>query len=99
MLTKSETAKVLKNLKKYEKQFDAADKERKRAEYLEKTTEKRALRSRFRERMARLREFKLEQKAARVELYDGYDSDDDNNYTIKEHHVETVLSTKEEVVY
>jgi len=99
LLTRSETANVLKNLKKYEKQFDAADKERKRAEYLEKTTEKRALRSRFRERMAELREFKLRQKAARDELNGGYDSDDENNYITKEYHVENVLSTKEEVVY
>jgi translation initiation factor 3 subunit B len=99
LLTKAERKKVLKNLKKYERQFDAADKERKRAEYLEKTTEKRALRSRFRERLAELRQFKAQQKQDRVELLGGYDSDDESNYVVKERHVETILSTKEEVVY
>jgi translation initiation factor 3 subunit B len=99
LLTKAERADVLRNLKKYERRFDAADKERKRAEHLEKTTEKRALRSRFRERLAELRQFKAQQKAARIDLLGGYDSDDDSNYVIKEHQVENILSTKEEVVY
>lgn len=99
LLTKAERKKVLKNLKKYERQFDAADKERKRAEYLEKTTEKRALRSRFRERLAELRRFKAQQNQDRIELLGGYDSDDESNYVVKERHVETILSTKEEVVY
>ena len=66
---------------------------------MEKTTEKRALRSRFRERLAELRQFKAQQKATRIDLLGGYDSDDDSNYVIKEHQVENILSTKEEVVY
>ena len=99
LLTKAERADVLRNLKKYERRFDAADKERKRAEHLEKTTEKRALRSRFRERLAMLRQFRAQQKSARIDLLGGYDSDDESNYVTKEHQVEKILSTKEEVVY
>lgn len=90
---------VVRELKKYERRFDLEDKERTRAEYLEKTKEKRALRTAIRERLARLREFRSSQKRARMELLGGYDSDDEANYSSKDAVVETVLSTKEETVY
>ncbi len=98
LLSKGEKEKVLKNLKKYEKDFAKADKELSRSRDLETIKVKRALRTEFRERLARLREIKSRSKATRVLLYGGYDSDDENNYTRKEVHVETILSTKEEVV-
>ena len=68
-------------------------------QHLEKTKEKRALRSRFRERLARLKEWKASQREMAIELYGGFDPDDPRNYAEKEHHVETILSSKEEVVY
>jgi len=98
LLTKQEKQKVLKNLKKYEKDFAKADKELSRSRDLESIKAKRALRTEFRARLARLREIRSRQKEQRVELYDGYDSDDDVNYIVKELQVETILSTKEEVV-
>lgn len=98
LLSKGEKEKVLKNLKKYEKEFAKADKELSRSRDLETIKFKRALRTEFRERLARLREIKSRSKATRVSLYDGYDSDDENNYIHKEVHIETILSTKEEVV-
>lgn len=99
LLTKDETFAVIQNLKKYEKQFDKADRDRVKADHLEKTKEKRALRSRFRERLARLKEWKASQREMAIELYGGFDPDDPRNYAEKEHHVETILSSKEEVVY
>jgi translation initiation factor 3 subunit B len=98
LLSKEEQAKVLKNLKKYEKEFAKADKELSRSRDLETIKFKRALRNEFRERLARLREIRSRQKETRVALNDGYDSEDESNYTKKEVYVETILSTKEEVV-
>ena len=98
LLTKEETAKVVKNLKKYEKEFDRADRELSFKRQLETTRAKRGLRTEFRERLARLKELRRQQKAERMEFNDGYDSDDESNYITKEVTIETILSTKEEVV-
>ncbi len=98
LLSKKEIEKVKKNLKKYEKQFDKADKERQRALYLEETKGKRAERSNYRELVARLRLIRRRQRDEHIALLHGYDSQDDLNYVVRERTVETVLSTKEEIV-
>merc|ERR1712071_15555 len=98
-LTKAQVKNVVKSLKKYEKEFDRADRERTRALRLEETKEKRALRTEFRNTMARLREFRTEQKAERMALLGGYDSDDEDNYVMKEVKLESILNSKEEVMY
>ena len=98
LLTKSETNKVRKNLKKYEKQFDRADRKRQRAMYLEETKGKRDERRKIRDRLARNRAIRQKDRAAYVALLGGYDSDDAKNYRINDLSVEEVLSTKEEVI-
>ena len=98
LLSKQEVKKVKKNLKKYEKQFEKADKERQRALYLEETKGKRAERKKYRDLRSQLRDLRRSQKPRHVELQDGYDSDDDNHYVIREIALETILSTKEEIV-
>lgn len=98
LLNKAETAKVLKNLKKYEREFDKADKDLAFKRQLEGTKFKRGLRSDFRKTVARLKEMRRQQKEERMDLNDGYDSDDENNYITSEVSIETILSTKEEVV-
>jgi len=98
LLTKAERANVVKNLKKYEREFDKADKELAFKRQLDATKAKRSLRSTFRQRVARLKDFRRQQKAERMDLTDGYDSDDEANYVTKEVSIETILSTKEEVV-
>ena len=97
-LSKTEVKKVIKNLKKYEKVFDRADRERTRALRLEETKEKRALRAKFRDTMARLREFRNEQKTERMALLDGYDSEDEDNYISIEVTLESIISSKEDVM-
>lgn len=97
--TKEEIAKISKNIKKYEKQFNAFDEAKKKKQRMEETKGKRKLRSRFRETMARLNELRARQKQERIELNGGYDSEDEDNYTEKEVVIETVLNTKEELVY
>jgi len=98
-LSEEQIKKVVKNLKKYEKEFDKADRERTRALRLEETKGKRALRSAYRQTMARLREFRRTQKMDRMQLMNGYDSEDEDNYVMKEVTLETILSSKEDVMY
>uniref|UniRef100_A0A7S2WJI7 Eukaryotic translation initiation factor 3 subunit B n=1 Tax=Eucampia antarctica TaxID=49252 RepID=A0A7S2WJI7_9STRA len=90
--------KVIKNLKKYEREFDKADKKIARQRYLEETKGKRMLRSNYRETLAYLTALRDEQRSERMYLNDGYDSEDETKYTTKDYTVETILSTKEEVV-
>ena len=98
LLSKSQIKKVRQNLKKYEKQFDKADKRRARALYLEETKGKRAERSLFRDTVARNRAMAEKKRAKHVALLGGYDSGDESNYIYNDLTVEKVLSTKEEVV-
>ena len=98
LLSKSEMNKVRKNLKKYEKQFDRADRKRQRAMYLEETKGKREERRKIRDILARNRAIRQRNRADYVALLGGYDSEDNKNYRIKDLNVETVLSAKEEVI-
>lgn len=98
LLNTEQIADVKKNLKKYEKQFDKADKERQRALYLEETKGKRMERAKYRDVLSRNKAILERRRAEHVELLSGYDSDDDNNYTINEAQVETILSTSEELI-
>lgn len=98
LLNKEQIDDVQKNLKKYEKQFDKADKERQRALYLEETKGKRMERDRYREILARNKAIRERRRAEYVALLDGYDSDDETNYVVREVQVETVLSTNEELI-
>uniref|UniRef100_A0A7S1BYA9 Eukaryotic translation initiation factor 3 subunit B n=1 Tax=Corethron hystrix TaxID=216773 RepID=A0A7S1BYA9_9STRA len=96
LLSKAERQKVVVNLKKYEKQFDQEDKRRARAKYIEDTRGKREERQAVRDRIARLSQFHRQQKAMRIELNGGYDSDDEENFETVVDTVETVVSVKED---
>jgi translation initiation factor 3 subunit B len=98
LLSKSQVNKARKDLKKYEKQFEKADKDRQRALYLEETKGKRDARKKIRDLRADLGALRNEQRPRRIELLDGYDSEDESNYVVRDLSVETILSTKEEVV-
>ena len=98
LLSKTEVQKVKKDLKKYEKQFEKADKERARAAYLEETKGKRQERKKIRDILANIKNLRRQQRARHIEMLDGYDSDDEANYVVREVSIETILSTKEEVV-
>jgi translation initiation factor 3 subunit B len=99
LLSKSQVSKVRKNLKKYEQEFEKADKERERMLYLEETKGKRAERKKYRDMRAELRALRQQQRARHIELLGGYDSEDESNYVTREVSVETILSTKEEIVF
>jgi len=98
LLNKTEVEKVIKNLKKYEKEFDKADKAIQRSRFLEETRGKRELRSEFHRRMERLKNYTLQNKPRKVELMNGYDSDDDGVYVVTESVIETILTTNEQII-
>merc|ERR1711957_141876 len=89
---------VVKNLKRYERNFDSADRELRRSRYLAETKGKRKLRSDFRERVAHLRAIRDTQTENRVALMGGYDENDERYYSTRNATVENVVSTKEEIV-
>merc|ERR1712003_87819 len=99
LLTKEEISEISKNIKKYEKQFNAFDEAKKRKQKMEETRGKRKERAVFRDTLARLKEWRARQKQERMDLLGGYDSEDEENYTVREVVIETVLNTKEELVY
>jgi translation initiation factor 3 subunit B len=98
LLGKHEILKIRKNLKQYEKNFDKADRERERARYLEETKGKREDRKKLRDIIAKNKAMRLERRAEYLKLLNGYDSEDESNYIKRNRIVETVLSTKEELV-
>jgi translation initiation factor 3 subunit B len=99
LASKEEIEEISKNIKKYEKQFNAFDEAKKRKQRLQETKGKRKSRAEFRATLARLKEWRARQKQERMDLLGGYDSEDEDNYTVKEVTIETVLNTKEELVY
>jgi len=98
LLTKEEIYEISKNIKKYEKQFNAFDEAKKRKQKMEETRGKRKERAEFRDTLSRLKEWRARQKQERMDLL-GYDSEDEENYVVREVVIETVLNTKEELVY
>lgn len=98
LLSAPEIRKVERNLKKYEEEFERADKERQRRTRLEETRGKRLERSRIREIVQRNKAIRQRYRAEHIELLGGYDSEDDKHYEIREISIPTVLSTKEETV-
>lgn len=98
LLSNDEIDKVQKNLKKYEKRFDMADKARQRKLHLEETKGKREERARIRQVLERNRAILKRRRAEHIELLGGYDSDDEANYVKRDFKIETILSTKEETI-
>lgn len=98
LLSKGEIRKINNNLKKYEKQFEKEDRRRQRAKYLEETQGKRSERAQIRSILERNREARASRRAEYVAMLDGYDSQDEANFVEKDLVVETILSSKEEVI-
>lgn len=73
---------AMKNMKKYEKIFDKEDKEKRQQLNSAVFEERRRLAEAYLARLAERRAAYEETHAARIALRDGYDSDDDSNYTI-----------------
>ena len=99
LLSTEEKKKVIKNLKKYEKEFDKADKARKQELDTAVMAERRALAVDFLTLMSRRRSQVRALRDTKIALQDGYDSEDDGNFQIGVKFEETILSTKEQILH
>ena len=88
----------MKNLRKYEKIFDAKDRERKQQLFAAAMVERRSLAEKFFSVMARRQVDVAQYRPARIALRDGYDSEDDSNYHVEYQLEETIVSTREQVI-
>ena len=82
LLLPEEKKKIIKNLKKYEKVFDKEDRHRKQELHAEVQAMRHRLASEFLSRLNRNIAVNALLKPRRVEIRDGYDSDDDRNYIV-----------------
>ena len=95
LLSAEEKKKVVKNLKKYEKEFDKADRE-KRQELNKETLAKRYnAAAEFFNRLNYNKNLNIGFKSNRIALRDGYDSDDQSNYDVSTVTGETILKQTE----
>lgn len=99
LLSTEEQKKVVKNLRKFERKFERADREQRKARELSKLLDYQRMRTEWRERLAarKARNYdgiRAEKAAGRY----GYDEDDDTNYVVDTIIREVVVSSKEEVV-
>jgi len=99
LATEDEVTEISKNIKRYERRFNAFDEAKRTRLRLEETKEKRRSRSEFRAVMTRLGDWRRRQKQERMDLLGGYDSEDEDNLKTKEVTLETVLNIKEELIY
>lgn len=98
LLSDKEYAKVVKNLKKYEKKFYEMDRQKERAKKEAEEAAKAKKEKEFQDLMAERRALARERRAAYIELLDGYDSEDDSHYIIETREYNEIISKKEEVV-
>ena len=98
LMTADERKKVIKNLKKYEKEFEKEDRSRRQELNQETQRQRRALAEEFLQKLAMNRALSRELRPQRVALRDGYDTEDEDNYITVTIAHETVLKTTEQPV-
>jgi len=101
LLTPEEKKHVVKNLKLYQATFEKEDRERKNVAFESIISERKMMANSFLARLARRRQEQARSglRATRIQLRDGYDSDDESNYETKIVYEERVISKKESVVH
>jgi len=97
LMSDGDRRKVIKKLRKYERRFERADKEKQRAKALERTVRLYRKRVEMRQTREAAYERLREARPERLQLYvDGYDSEDEDLYSYEDVVVHTeVLSTTE----
>lgn len=98
LLSADEKKKVIKNLRKYEKEFEKEDKIKRQELNQEVLQQRFRLAEEFLALLNRNKALSREAKATRVSLRDGYDSDDNRNYDINVVTEEQVLKTSEQII-
>ena len=94
-MSPEEKKKVIKNLRKYEKEFDKEDRAKRQELNTENLARRRSLAEDFLARLRYNENVNIAFKAQRVAARNGYDSDDDNNYIFSTVQEEKVLKTSE----
>merc|ERR1719379_2185425 len=94
MLDDAQKKKVTKNLRKYERSFERADKQTKRARELLKLTHHQEARTRHREIMAQRRAARKDLRA-QLAAARGVDVEDESNFTLREQVREIEVEVKE----
>jgi len=97
LLTRQEEKDIIKNLKKYEKKYADEDKKLQIEKQNERKRERREQRLAFRAILQEHRAVYEQDRAERIELRDGAESDNDDDYIIKKEEIEEVISFTEEV--
>merc|ERR1712216_82102 len=98
MLTPEQKRNVVKNLRKYERKFERADREKKKFRELAALEGKWKERASFRARMDERRKALSQIKEERIRRRGGYDEDDDSNYIIETTMIEEIIEEREEIM-
>lgn len=98
LMTPEEKKAVIKNIGKYRKQFESEDNARKIGLNQEKIAERTRVAFDLMSLLSTNKQLNASRKLKRVQLRNGYDSDDDINYDMEEKVIETVVSTKDQVI-
>lgn len=99
LLSPEERKAVIKNIRKYEKEFEKKDRAKKQEMNQEVQLARHKMASEFLSWLAGAKARSAALKHCRVELRDGYDSDDERNYKIETTIDETVLSSKDQIMH
>ena len=94
LLTKEEKKNIVKNLRKYEREFDKEDRNRKNEALEAVIDSRRDLAAHYLVTLARNRAAMVHIKMKRIELRDGFDEDADEHYELEKSIVETVIAKK-----
>mmetsp|Transcript_5414 Transcript_5414/g.5569 ORF Transcript_5414/g.5569 Transcript_5414/m.5569 type:complete len:758 (+) Transcript_5414:101-2374(+) len=99
VLSSEERKKIIKNLRKYEKMFDKEDDARREQLDSAIVAYRRKLATEFLDILWQRQRELAKYKQQRVDLRDGYDSDDDRYYDVEVQVEETILNTKEQIIH
>jgi len=99
VLSSEERKKIIKNLRKYEKMFDKEDDARREQLDYAIVAYRRKLATEFLDILWQRQRELAKYKQQRVDLRDGYDSDDDRYYDVEVQVEETILNTKEQIIH
>lgn len=97
LLDNDQKKQIVKNLRKYDRRFAHEDKQEEAARQRELSKEKRKQRAKYRNLLKQRRE-ESNNRNQRTRMRNGFDADDDQHFIVTTTKLETVLSTKEEVL-
>lgn len=98
LLTEEEYAEVVRNLKKYQRNYNELDRMKERERSEKKQIRKREMLQEHQKLVEKRTQAIMEQRAGYIAGLDGYDSENENEYIIQTTTHDKVVSQKEEIV-